>query len=105
VELQDAYADIRAEGAELLAISTDPPDDIQLMIDHANSEFPVLSDSAQAVSRAYSIFNLLEDNLAAPTTLIIDSNNIVIGGHIGQNINDRVPASAILEFLRNPPTD
>jgi thioredoxin-dependent peroxiredoxin len=100
VELQHSYADIRAEGAEVVALSTDPMEDAQRMVDYSGAQFPVLSDSNQAVSRSYGLFDLLGDNLAAPATIVLDRSGAIVGSVVGQSVDDRVPAAAIVEFLR-----
>ena len=100
MELQEAYSEIRAEGAELVAVSVDGIEDSRLMAEHAGAEFPVLSDAGQTVARAYGVFDLLGDGLSAPAVFILDGELGVLGGYVGQDINDRVTADSILEFLR-----
>ncbi|MEX2430814.1 MAG: redoxin domain-containing protein [Dehalococcoidia bacterium] len=100
VELQGAYGDLRAEGAELLAVSTDGLADAERMVSHANAQFPVLADSDHAVASSYGLFDLLGDGVSAPATLILGPNGAIIGGRVGEDINDRVPAAAILQFLQ-----
>ena len=100
MELQEAYSEIRAEGAELVAVSVDAIDDTRLMAEHAGAQFPLLSDADQTVARAYGVFDLLGDGLSAPAVFIMDGNLEILGGYVGQDISDRVPASSVLEFLQ-----
>lgn len=100
MELEAAYGDIVAEGAELIALSTDSLADAQAMVAHAGVTFPVLADADAAVTREYGIFDLLDDGVAAPATFIVDSDLQLVGTHVGQTIADRVPAATIIAFLR-----
>ncbi len=100
MELEAAYDDIRANGAQLLAISVDSPDDARAMAEHAGASFPVLSDADRVVSTAYGLFDLLEDGVSAPATLIVDHEGNLAGRYIGKTVADRVSARAIVDFLR-----
>jgi peroxiredoxin len=100
VELQEEfYPQIRAAGAELLAISTDDLDGARQMAEHAGATFPVLADADHAVASAYGVFDLLGDGVAAPAVFILAPDGTLLGGHVGQSIGDRVPAQSILDFL------
>ncbi len=99
MELEESYDAIRGLDAELLAISVDTLEYSRQMQDLVGASFPVLADPNHAVASAYGIFDLLGDGVAAPATFII-SSGAVVAGHIGRDISDRVPASAILEELR-----
>ena len=100
MELQGAYRDIRAQGAELLAISVDSVADARRMADYAGADFPVLADEDRGVAQAYGVFDLLRDGVSAPATLIIDRNGALAATHVGSRIDDRVSTGTILEFLR-----
>ena len=100
MELQGAYEDIQAQGAELVAISVDTLDGAQQMWAHAGAEFPVLADPTTEVVRRYGIFDLLDDGVSAPATFIVQGGGVFVAGHVGQDIADRVPAEAIVEALR-----
>lgn len=100
MELENAYADIRAQGAQLLAVSVDSIEDARAMAEYADASFPVLSDAAGAVSKTYGLFDLLSDGVSAPATLILDHDGNLAGSYVGTAITDRVPAETIVEFLR-----
>ena len=100
MELEAAYDDIRANGAQLLAISVDSVDDARAMAEHAGASFPVLSDADHVVSTAYRLFDLLDDGVSAPATLIIDHDGSLAASHVGATTADRVPAATIVDFLR-----
>jgi peroxiredoxin len=97
VDLQQSYAAIRGQDAELVAVSVDSVADARRMADLAQASFPILSDESQTVSKNYFVYDYLGDGAAASTTLIIDTDlNIVAAGNPGVI----VPASAILNSLR-----
>ncbi len=100
MELEAAYDDIRAHGAQLLAISVDSVDDARAMAEHADASFPVLSDAGHVVSTAYGLFDLLADGVSAPATLIVDHDGNLAASHVGTSVTDRVPAETIIAFLR-----
>ena len=101
MELQAAYEDIRAQGAEVVAVSTDSTADARRMADYAQAAFPILADEGAAVTKNYGIYNLLDDGVAAPATFIIRSDGTVYAHRIGQNIADRVSSQSIIETLRD----
>ncbi|MCE2469961.1 MAG: redoxin domain-containing protein [Dehalococcoidia bacterium] len=105
MELQDAYADIRAQGAELVAISVDDIAGAQRMREHASAEFPVLSDADASVTRRYGVFDLLDDGVAAPATFVLDDSLRIVAGAVGNAIGDRVPAQVIINTLRELRSD
>ena len=74
MELQAAYEDIRAQGAEVVAVSTDNTADARRMADYAQAAFPILADEGAAVTKNYGVYNLLDDGVAAPATFIIRSD-------------------------------
>ena len=97
--MERAYPEIRAEGAELLAISVDNLDDARQMQVLTGATFPVLADPDHAVTATYGLFDLLGDDVSAPATIVLTSEEI-IGANVGQDIGDRVPAALIVELLR-----
>jgi peroxiredoxin len=100
VELEGVYQDIKAERAELIAISVDSVADAQRMVDHAGASFPVLSDEDHLVTQNYGLFDLLNDGVSAPATLILNRDRDLIGSQVGTNIADRASAESILRFLQ-----
>ena len=100
MELEEAYQAIRAEGAELIAVSVDDVDGARLMAEHASASFPILADHTHAVTELYGVFNLLGDGVSAPATYVVTKDGDIPLGHVGQDIGDRVPAVAIINGLR-----
>ena len=70
---QSAVADIRAAGAELLAVSPQTPDQSLTVAERHALEFPVLSDVGTAVARDYGlVFTQSEASTAASRQLGIE---------------------------------
>ncbi len=101
MELQQSYDEIRAHGAQLLAISVDTLADAGRMADHAGATFPVLADEDRVVTKTYGLFDLLSDGVAAPATLILDHDGNLAASQVGTSVSDRVPAATIIEFLQS----
>ena len=97
--MQSDYPLIKKQRAEVLAISVDNIVDAARMSQHASAAFPVLADTDAAVSKAFGIFDLLGDGLAAPTTIIIDNQRQVLALHVGKHIADRIPSKELLRIL------
>ena len=100
MELQTNYQAIRAEGAEVVAVSVDNTADARRMADYAQAAFPVLADEGAAVTKNFGIYNLLGDGVAAPATFILRSDGTVYAHRIGRDIADRVGSQSIIETLR-----
>ena len=97
--MERAYPEIRAEGAELLAISVDNLNDARQMQALTGATFPILADPDHAVTASYGLFDRLGDGVSAPATIVLTSEEI-IGLNVGQDIGDRVPAALIVQLLR-----
>ena len=61
--------------------------------------YPVLADPAHRVAEAFGVYNLFNDNLAAPSVFIIDTDGRIVWSHVGRNSGDRPNAQTILEHL------
>ena len=61
--------------------------------------YPMLADPGHRVAEAYDVYNLLGDQLAAPSVFIIDVNGHIVWSRVGQNSTDRPSAQMILEEL------
>ena len=84
--LQFNYGRFRALGAEVIAISTDRPEQARVTVDSLEIEFPVLSDADGEVSERWSVLNLLGNGHAAPAMFVF--------GPSGEEIARQTAASA-----------
>lgn len=84
----------------MLAISVDDLSNASGIVQSLNIPFPVLYDPSGNVPRAYEVFELLERNLAAPATFVIDQDGVIRWRYIAREIGDRPPVSLVLRQLR-----
>lgn len=96
MQLTEAYDRFQELGVEVIAISMDDGATAAKTVGMHNLEFPVLYDTDGTVSRAWSVYNVLGDGLAAPATFIIDGAGRLALWKIGQNIVDRPSTGEIL---------
>lgn len=99
MELQNYYEVFRQRNVEILAIAVQDIQRAALMTRIIQADFPILTDRDHLVSEMYGVFNLLDDNLAAPAVYIIDPPGIIRWYYIGQDDSDWVAANTILEHL------
>ena len=69
------------------------------MKDRVGAEFPILADPGAAVAKAYGVFDLLRDGLAAPAGFIIDNDRNIVWSYVGSRVNDRARPPALLTAL------
>ena len=67
-----------------------------MMADLVGADYPVLADATQYVTKTYEVYNLLNDNVAAPATFIIRPNGRIAWRHIAEDIVDRPTSTEIL---------
>ncbi len=91
--MAQAYPQFRERNVSLAAISVDDRTYAFMMADLVGAEYPVLADATQSVTKTYGVYNLLNDDVAAPATFIIRPNGGIAWRHIAEDIVDR-PASA-----------
>ncbi len=63
------------------------------------AEFPVLADPGAQVAKAYGVFDVLGDGLAAPAAFIIDNDRNIVWNFIGSRVNDRARPPVLLTAL------
>ena len=97
-ELAAAYARLRQEGAEVLAISTDSQADARRMADRVGANFPVLYDDGGIVTSIYNLTEQLASDLTT-FTIILDRNMRIVG--TAETTGAQVlPAEAVLDAIR-----
>ena len=101
MELTGVYDDIKALNAEVVAISVDDLAGASDIVAKVGIPFPVLYDPSQQVPQTYKVFNLLGDNVATPSTFVVDQNGVIVWKYVANSIGDRPPSSIILNQLTN----
>ena len=65
------YAQVRARGAEILALAYQDVPRALTMVQLTQAQYPILADANHAVADAYGVFNLLGDGVATPSASTI----------------------------------
>lgn len=99
MELQEAYTGFKELGAEIIAISVDDAADALAMVETHGLEFPVLYDTDASVARAWRVFDLLGDGVAAPAVFIVERGGELAWAQVGRDIADRPEPQALLASL------
>jgi peroxiredoxin len=115
---QAALDEIRAAGAQLVAVSPQTPDGSLSLAEQAALEFAVLSDEGNAVAREYGLAYALDDEardvnasvgidlagsdweLPAPATFVIDGDGTIVFASVSGDYRWRVGPSEVLAALR-----
>jgi peroxiredoxin len=94
-----AYQDLRDAGAEVVAISVDPPDRSAGMRKDLSLPFPLLSDSDRATIIEWGVLNAGEKGgIAIPATFLIDRERKVRFASV-EDMMLRVEPRAMLDFV------
>jgi peroxiredoxin len=99
VELHANVDNFKAKGARLVALAVQDVNIAREVSNLVDAAFPVLADAQHQAASAWGIYNLLNDNTAAPAVFVIDEQGRVIWSYIGKNTNDRPSATQILEQI------
>jgi peroxiredoxin len=83
---RDAYAKIRAKGAEVVAISTDDVEILRRFRESLGARFPFLSDPDGKIAKAYAGVSL---NTANRVTVSIDTDGAI--AHVTQGLGALFP--------------
>ena len=94
------YNDFRAAGAEVAAISVDPPDRSAGLRKDLAIPFTLLSDSDRATIIEWGVLNAAEKGgIATPSTFLIDRERKVRFAKV-EDMMMRVEPRAMLEFVK-----
>ena len=96
--MQKNYANIRAAGAELIAISSDDEGDTKKTVQGSGLEFPVLSDKDRVVISAYNVLDPGNNRIARPASYVLRKDGTVAWKSI-DGVAVRVPTAQILTEL------
>jgi peroxiredoxin len=93
--LQETYPKFQAQNVEIIAISVDDLGRTRQMAALTGSEYYLLADPEKTVTRAYGVFDLLGDGVAAPAVFILGSDAVIEWQYVGLDAGDRPTASQI----------
>ena len=94
------YDEFKELDAEIVALSIDTAEDAARMLEIHGLEYPLAYDTTTEVTRAWGVFDLLDDGVAAPATFIFRSDGRLGAWRIGEDIADRPTAAEVLRVLR-----
>ena len=99
--MQTGYADIRAEGAALIAISADSLAIVDATQQSLEITFPLLSDEKKEMIIAYNVLDPSDTEIARPATYIINPNGRVAWKFLDVQTGGRLGPDEILTVLNN----
>lgn len=102
--MQSDYPRFQEQNTEILALVVAPQERVQSAVKRLNLPYPFLADADHAISSAYGVYNLLNDNLATPSVFVVEENGLVVWSYVGRHANDRPTAQQILDQLSIPPS-
>jgi peroxiredoxin len=85
--------------AQVIAVAVQNQAGAQTSIKDSGTSYPILADANRDVANAYGVYNLLNDNVAAPSVFIINKSGEIAWSYIGKDINDRPTNNLILSNL------
>lgn len=94
------YENIRAAGADVVALSVDSPERSEALRAQLGLPFPILCDPARTVVRAWDLYNPKEmGGIAIPAVFVIGPDRRVRFRSIDRTAR-RVSTAGVLQFLR-----
>jgi peroxiredoxin len=112
VELQDLLTPEQERETQILALSSDAPEDLQRMVDRisgaegATPPFPFLTDPGHRVIDRYGLFNDADPRgrqIAHPATFVIDGEGVVRWRFVEVDYRVRPSNRDILEVIEGLP--
>jgi peroxiredoxin len=98
-DYRDHYEEIRAAGADVVAVSVDPPAKSEALRRELRLPFPILCDTERRVIKDWGIYSPKErGGIAKPAVFTIDRDRTVQYSKI-DDVATRVPASEIVGIL------
>ena len=71
------------------------------MIANSGATFPVLyTTKSEEIPKAYDVYNLHNDGVAAPAVFIVDKDGKIAFEYIGKDIGDRPDSEVVLAELK-----
>jgi peroxiredoxin len=99
-DYRDHYAEIRSAGADVVAVSVDPPAKSEALRRELGLPFPILCDIERRVIKDWGIYNPKErGGIAKPAVFVIHRDRTIQYSEIDE-VATRLPASEIVCILR-----
>ena len=102
MELQRTYDEIKATGAEVLAVSTDNLQGAETAVRSFEAEFPILYSSRDSsVPESYDRFSKFGDGLASAAVFVIDTEGVIRWANLGSNYTHQVSGDDVIRALES----
>lgn len=99
-EYQASYDEIRSLGAQLVALSVDPPERSAALRASLGLQFPLLCDPGREVVEGWGLLNPYEHGgIAYPAVFVLDAARVVRYRSLDR-LASRVSSGELLAFLR-----
>ncbi len=98
--MQRGYEAIQAEGAEIIAISADPPPLVVTTRQRLNLTYLILSDAEKEAISAYNVVDPSNPRIARPATYIIDETGIIRWKFLDEKFDIRLTSEQIIAELK-----
>lgn len=94
---RDLYAEFQAKGAEVLGVSYDSPADNAAFVEKYNFPYPLLSDTDQAIAKAYGAFDAGNASYPQRNTYVISGEGKL--EQVLEGVNPKTHPKALLDTL------
>ncbi len=100
-DYRDHYEEIRAAGADVAAVSVDPPERSQALRRELRLAFPILYDTERRLVKEWDIYSPREKcGIAKPSVFVIGSDRVVRFSKV-DSVATRIPPTEIIRILRS----
>lgn len=100
MDLQINYGRFKEIGAEVIAISTNPPEQTRATADSKDLQFPVLSDSDGAVSEKWGVVNPFGNGHAIPSMFVFAGSGDEIARKVGASAEELPAVEETLQVIQ-----
>ena len=101
--LQSRLTEIRAAGAEVVAISVDSIEDNRRVAEKLDIDYPILSDLEAKAITAYGVLHseggMGGKDIARPAIFLIDKDGVIVWRRLTENWRVRVRPEQVLEAI------
>lgn len=96
--MQDNYDRIKAENAEIFAISIENEPTIKRTVQRENLEFLVLSDTDLEAVKPFNVEVPVNTGAVQPSSFLIESDGTIVWKSV-DTVDNRVPTQRIMDAL------
>ena len=94
------YSQIKGHNAIVVAISVDDLSNAQTMARNSGVPFPILYNPGKDVVQAYGVLNPQDNNLARPSTFIVDRSGVIRWKYLGSTYDRPSPQQVLQELAK-----